>query len=169
MLTAFFNISRSNLVSCNSFRSFFNSNSSAVTTLFFDKSPDLSSHSLRQRIVNQYFILYSSLISLALLPEIKSSAIMALNSLSKCLFIIQIYSFGLYKFVTSNVDTPLPFNTSWYWIFKRIKQTEISKSELIEIEKIIKTAIEENNKQQYKELKNHNNINPDIESFNSLI
>ncbi|MFT5668977.1 MAG: hypothetical protein ACI9DK_003187, partial [Vicingaceae bacterium] len=43
----------------------------------------------------------------ALLPEIKSSAIMVLNSLSKCLFIIQIYSFGLYKFVTSNVDTPL--------------------------------------------------------------
>jgi endonuclease I len=32
---------------------------------------------------------------------------MVLNSLSKCLFIIQIYSFGLYKFVTSNVDTPI--------------------------------------------------------------
>jgi hypothetical protein len=32
---------------------------------------------------------------------------MPLNSLSKCLFITQIYSFGLYKFVSSNVDTPL--------------------------------------------------------------
>ena len=55
----------------------------------------------------------------------------------------------------------LPFDTSWYWVFKEVKQTIISKAELIEIEKIIETAVEENNKQQNDELSNHNNTYPE--------
>jgi len=55
----------------------------------------------------------------------------------------------------------LPFDASWYWIFKGVKQTELSKSELMEIEKIIESAVEENNKQQNDELIKHNNTYPD--------
>ncbi|MGB5981636.1 MAG: hypothetical protein WBG46_05785 [Nonlabens sp.] len=40
----------------------------------------------------------------------------------------------------------LPFNQNWYWIFENAKPIGISKSELIEIESILKIAIEENNR-----------------------
>jgi hypothetical protein len=55
----------------------------------------------------------------------------------------------------------LPYDTSWYWVFKGAEQTELSKSELVEIEKIIENAVVENNKQQNDELTKHNNTYPD--------
>ncbi len=36
------------------------------------------------------------------------------------------------------------FDTAWYWIFKEVEQTELAKSELSEIEKIIKLAVDGN-------------------------
>jgi len=54
----------------------------------------------------------------------------------------------------------LPFNKDWYWIFKNVKPTELTQTELIEIEKILKIAIEKNNEKQKINLKIHNEEYP---------
>ena len=54
----------------------------------------------------------------------------------------------------------LPFNKDWYWIFKDVKSTELTQSELIEIENILKIAVEENNRRQKVNLKKHNEEYP---------
>ena len=50
----------------------------------------------------------------------------------------------------------LPFNKDWYWIFKNVKPTELTQSELIKIENILKIAVNENNERQKINLKKHN-------------
>lgn len=54
----------------------------------------------------------------------------------------------------------LPFNKDWYWIFKNAKPTELTQSELIEIENILKTVVSENNERQKINLKEHNEKYP---------
>jgi hypothetical protein len=54
----------------------------------------------------------------------------------------------------------LPFNKDWHWIFKDVKPTELTQSELIEIENILKIAVEENNERQKINLKKHNEEYP---------
>ena len=55
----------------------------------------------------------------------------------------------------------LPFDTTWYWIFKEVKQAELSKSELTKVEEIIEIAVNENNERQKNKLIKHNETNPD--------
>ncbi|MGY5353441.1 hypothetical protein [Wenyingzhuangia sp. IMCC45467] len=50
----------------------------------------------------------------------------------------------------------LSFKTDWYYIFKNVKPTELTQSELIEIEKVLKTVIVDNNNQQKIRLIEHN-------------
>jgi hypothetical protein len=54
----------------------------------------------------------------------------------------------------------LPFNSNWHWVFKNVKPTELTQSELIEIEEILKIAIIENNKDQKIGLIEHNKKYP---------
>jgi hypothetical protein len=54
----------------------------------------------------------------------------------------------------------LPFDKDWHWIFKNVKPTELTKSELIEIENILKIAVKENNESQKISLKKHNEEYP---------
>ena len=55
----------------------------------------------------------------------------------------------------------LDFKSDWYWIFNDVKPATISKTELAEIEKIIRIAIKENNELQLKNLEEHNKNYPD--------
>ena len=57
----------------------------------------------------------------------------------------------------------LSFNAEWHWIFKNVKPTELTQSELIEIEEILKTVILENNKEQKIELIEHNKKYPEYQ------
>ena len=52
--------------------------------------------------------------------------------------------------------TIFEFDSSWYWIFKNVETTDISKSELNEIDQLIDLAIRENNENQKKYLQKHN-------------
>ena len=55
----------------------------------------------------------------------------------------------------------LTYQTKWYWIFKNAKPTELTQSELIEIENILKTLVKENNEAQKTSLIEHNKNYPD--------
>ena len=57
----------------------------------------------------------------------------------------------------------LSFNTEWHWIFKNVKPTKLTQSELIEIEEILKTVILENNKEQKIGLIEHNKKYPEYQ------
>ena len=54
----------------------------------------------------------------------------------------------------------MPFNKDWHWIFENVKPTELTQSELIEIENILKIAVKENNEKQIINLKKHNEEYP---------
>ncbi len=54
----------------------------------------------------------------------------------------------------------LPFNKDWHWIFKDVKPTELTQYELIQIENILKIAVEKNNERQKINLKKHNEEHP---------
>jgi len=54
----------------------------------------------------------------------------------------------------------LPFKKDWNWIFKNAKPTELTQSELIKIENILKIAVKENNERQKIYLKKHNKKYP---------
>jgi hypothetical protein len=54
----------------------------------------------------------------------------------------------------------LPFNKKKNWIFKNAKQTELTQTELIKIEEILKIAVKKNNENQEKEVKTHNEKYP---------
>jgi len=54
----------------------------------------------------------------------------------------------------------LSFNKNWYWIFKDVKSTGLTQTELIEIESILKITVEENNERQKINLKRHNEEYP---------
>ena len=54
----------------------------------------------------------------------------------------------------------LPFNKDWHWIFKNVKPTELTQSELIEIENILKNVVKDNNERQKISLKKHNEEYP---------
>lgn len=54
----------------------------------------------------------------------------------------------------------LPFNKDWHWIFKDVKPTKLTQSELIEIENILKIAVKENNEKQKINLIKHNQEYP---------
>ena len=78
------------------------------------------------------------------------------------IFLITISSCNQTKNTQSEFDLPesdfviLPFNKDWYWIFKNVKSTELTRYELIEIEKILNIAVKENNERQRKYLQKHN-------------
>lgn len=55
----------------------------------------------------------------------------------------------------------LEFKSDWYWIFKAVEPTNLSRSELAEVEEIIQVAVKENNEQQRKNLKEHNGNHSD--------
>jgi hypothetical protein len=55
----------------------------------------------------------------------------------------------------------LTYQTEWYWVFKNAKPTELTQSELIEIENILKTLVKENNKAQKIGLIEHNKNYPE--------
>ncbi|MDX6748070.1 hypothetical protein SHK09_14835 [Polaribacter sp. PL03] len=57
----------------------------------------------------------------------------------------------------------MTFNSEWYWIFKNAKPTELTQSELFEIEEILKIAIIENNKNQKIGLIEHNKKYPEYQ------
>ena len=50
----------------------------------------------------------------------------------------------------------LPYKNDWSWIFNNVKPTELTQTELIEIENILEKAINENNENQRTELEIHN-------------
>ncbi len=54
----------------------------------------------------------------------------------------------------------LPFQEKWHWIFKDVKPTELTQTELTEIEDILKIAVEKSNQSQIEYLKNNNKENP---------
>ena len=54
----------------------------------------------------------------------------------------------------------MTFNTKWHWTFKNGKTSELTQLELIEIENILKIAINENNETQRNELIKHNKNYP---------
>jgi hypothetical protein len=56
--------------------------------------------------------------------------------------------------------TVLEFNESWHWIFKNVKPTELSQTEIDEIELILKKAVTNSNKNQQEYLKRHNEEYP---------
>ncbi|WP_340064426.1 hypothetical protein [Ascidiimonas aurantiaca] len=82
------------------------------------------------------------------------------------IFLITISSCNETKNTQSKFDLPesdfviLPFNKDWYWIFKNVKSTELTQYELIEIEKILNIAVQENNERQRKYLQKHNQEYP---------
>ena len=63
------------------------------------------------------------------------------------------------KVMESNF-TVLPFNTNWNWIFKNVKITELSKTEINEIELILEKVVEENNQIEKESLQKHNKEYP---------
>jgi hypothetical protein len=50
----------------------------------------------------------------------------------------------------------IPFKQEWYWIFKNSKQTDLTQSDLNEIEGILQIAVKENNDSQKLYLEKHN-------------
>ena len=54
----------------------------------------------------------------------------------------------------------LPFQEKWHWIFKNVKPTELTQSELTEIEYILKIAVDKNNQAQKEYLIKQNLENP---------
>lgn len=59
--------------------------------------------------------------------------------------------------------TVLTYQPKWYWMFENVEPAELSESELIDIEKILRIAIKENNDSRKIALKN----NPNKELFES--
>ncbi|WP_040252081.1 hypothetical protein [Psychroserpens mesophilus] len=55
----------------------------------------------------------------------------------------------------------LDYQPKWYWIFKDAQQSELTQSELNEIEEILKVMIKENNDIQKKRLAEHNKTYPE--------
>jgi hypothetical protein len=53
--------------------------------------------------------------------------------------------------------TILTYQSEWHWIFKNAKTAELSESELNDIEKILRIAVEENNDSRRIALKNNPN------------
>ncbi len=62
--------------------------------------------------------------------------------------------------VTESNFTVLPYDPSWHWIFKNAEPTELTQSEINEIELILEKALAENNQNQKENLKNHNEEYP---------
>lgn len=54
----------------------------------------------------------------------------------------------------------LPYQSNWYWTFKNAKPGKLSQSELVDIDKILKIAIKNNNDKQREELQKYNEVNP---------
>ena len=54
----------------------------------------------------------------------------------------------------------LPFQEKWYWIFKNVTPTELTQTELTEIEEILKIAVDKNNQAQKEYLKKQSIENP---------
>jgi len=77
------------------------------------------------------------------------------------------------KQTTIEIDTSviafLPFDTTEYWLFKDVKQSELSINELKVVEKILIDCIEKYNIEQKKDFeelnKNHPEYNFDIKQF----
>jgi hypothetical protein len=67
----------------------------------------------------------------------------------------------VFKFSLSKSNyTILKFKSDWHWIFKNVEPTNLSKSELTQIEEILEKAIVKHNKKQEKNLKEHNQKHP---------
>ncbi|KSA14159.1 hypothetical protein [Maribacter dokdonensis] len=57
----------------------------------------------------------------------------------------------------------LTYQSEWYYIFKNVKPTELTQSELIEIENILKIVVKENNEIQKTKLIQHNKTYPEYQ------
>ncbi|WP_111710325.1 hypothetical protein [Lutibacter citreus] len=62
--------------------------------------------------------------------------------------------------ITESNFTILPFDQSWHWVFKNVKPTELTQTEIDEIELILEKVITENNQNQKENLKKHNEKYP---------
>jgi len=62
--------------------------------------------------------------------------------------------------LADSIYVVLPFQADWDWIFKDVKQADLSKAELEEIEHILSLAIRDNNAQQQILLNSHNKEYP---------
>ncbi|MFG6688063.1 hypothetical protein ACGK9U_15920 [Mariniflexile sp. HNIBRBA6329] len=65
------------------------------------------------------------------------------------------------EYVLSESDfVILPFQEKWHWIFKNVEPTELTQTELTEIEDILKIAVDKNNQAQKEYLLKNNIENP---------
>ncbi|MDH7447634.1 hypothetical protein [Aquimarina sp. 2201CG14-23] len=66
------------------------------------------------------------------------------------------------KFKLAKSDyTILTYTPKWHWTFNNVKPSQLQESELIEIEEVLKSAIQKHNQTQKNQLIEHNKNNSD--------